>query len=171
MILVMIYVFAAGALGGFVNAMFSENGFVLPKKETSDKITILRPGFSGNILVGGVAALVSWGLYGPLAAVSIVGSKTGGETPVSLTLSAIAGAILIGVGGARWLTNEVDKKLFRATAAEAANSPASQSLSRAIAISSPVMAFRATMGKPDNNKKNNKERIKVIWFRMEKVFL
>ena len=153
MILAMIYVFAAGALGGFVNAMFSENGFVLPKKETSDKITIVRPGFSGNILVGGVAALVSWGLYGPLAAVSILGSKTGGEATISLTLSALAGAVLIGVGGARWLTNEVDKKLFRATAAEAANAPASQSLSRTIAISSPVMAFRAAMAKPNATKR------------------
>jgi len=153
MILVMIYVFAAGAVGGIINALISDNGFVLPKKETSDKISIIRPGFSGNILTGGVAALVSWGLYGPLAAVNILKCKTGDEASLSLTLSAIAGAVLIGVGGARWLTNEVDKKLLRATAAEAANAPASQKLSRSIAISSPVMAFRAAVANLDDIEK------------------
>jgi hypothetical protein len=153
MILVLLYVFVAGAVGGVVNALLTDNGFVLPKTETSDKITIIRPGFSGNILIGGVAALISWGLYGPLAAINIMAGKAAVGEKLSLTLSALAGAVLVGVGGARWLTNEVDKKFLRATASAAANSPASQSISRAISISSPAMAFRAMMGRPDDSKK------------------
>ena len=152
MIRLMIFIFAAGAAGGFINALITDNGFVLPKKEISGTISIIRFGFMVNIFVGGVAALVSWGLYGPLAAVNIMERKTG-DAAISLTLSAIAGAVLIGVGGARWLTNEVDKKLLRATAAEAANAPASQSLSRSISISSPVMAFRAAVANLNTTEK------------------
>ena len=32
---------------------------------------------------------------------------------MSLTFSALAGALLVGVAGAKWITNEVDKKLLK----------------------------------------------------------
>jgi hypothetical protein len=74
----------------------------------SERGGILRPGWLGNALIGGVAASVSWSLYGPFAGVSIT-AATGIETATKgdLTLAAIGGAILVGVAGARWLSNEV----------------------------------------------------------------
>jgi len=48
------------------------------------------------------------------------------------------GAILIGVGGARWLTSEVDKNLLRAAAAGAQSSAA---VSQQIALAAPAQAL------------------------------
>lgn len=52
-------IFLAGAVGGVVNALISDNGFVLPQRVASNQSRILRPGFLGNILIGGVAASIS----------------------------------------------------------------------------------------------------------------
>ncbi len=113
-------VLGAGAVGGTINALLSDNGFLLPRTDEYVGRRILRPGFLGNVLVGGIAAVISWGLYGPLAAAAIVGAPIAGTTvEPSLTLSALVGAALVGVAGARWLTNEVDKNLLRAAASEA----------------------------------------------------
>jgi len=54
----------SGAVGGIINALVSDNGFVKPSEETAGEVTIIRPGFAGNILLGSVAAFISWGLYG-----------------------------------------------------------------------------------------------------------
>ena len=108
-------VFAAGAVGGVVNALTSENGFVLPRRELVNGIRVWRPGFLLNVFVGGVAGAVSWGLYGPLATRYVIGGP-GGDTDLGLTLTALAGAVLVGVAGARWLTSEAEKKLLRALA-------------------------------------------------------
>jgi hypothetical protein len=35
------------------------------------------------------------------------------RTRISFTFSALAGAFLVGVAGAKWITNEVDKKLLK----------------------------------------------------------
>jgi hypothetical protein len=45
----------AGAVGGVVNALMSDNGFVLPKTAHG----IIRPGYLGNVLIGAVAAGIS----------------------------------------------------------------------------------------------------------------
>jgi hypothetical protein len=141
-------VVAAGALGGVVNAFMTDNGFALPRHETTpDKsVTILRPGYFGNVMIGAVAALISWGLYGPLSSMIIVstGKATEANTtpaPVGLTLASFVGAILVGIGGAKWLTNEVDKKLLRATAAEAASKQPSPDASQQIAQANPAQAL------------------------------
>jgi hypothetical protein len=60
-----------------------------------------------------------------------------------LTLSAFVGAVLVGVAGARWLTNEVDKSLLRTTAVEAASSAGNPRLAERIALASPAGALRA----------------------------
>ncbi len=128
---ILITIAAAGGVGGVVNALMSDNGFVLPKSASSGNGKILRPGFLGNILIGAVAAVISWGLYGPFADFAVIGA--GDARAVMLTLAALVGALLVGVGGARWLTNEVDKTLLRAAASRAAagdpdNNRAAQSL-------------------------------------------
>ncbi|NEQ26089.1 MAG: hypothetical protein F6K28_44995 [Microcoleus sp. SIO2G3] len=59
-----------------------------------------------------------------------------------MTLSAFVGAVLVGIAGARWLTNEVDKQLLRAAATEAAVAPADEKKAVRIASASPNEALR-----------------------------
>ena len=106
-------VFGAGALGGVVNALTTENGFVLPRRELVNGVWVFRPGFLLNVFVGGIAGVVSWGLYGPLATRYVIGGPDVGEG-LGLTLTALTGAVLVGVAGARWLTSEAEKKALRA---------------------------------------------------------
>ena len=134
-------VMLAGAAGGLLNAYFTDNGFVWPKVESVGAFTITRPGFLGSMLVGGIAAGVSWGLYGPFAGVSILGSTDGVRPGAALTVSALVGAVLVGIGGGRWLTDQADKSLLKATAAQAAQGRASPEASAAIAASRPAAAL------------------------------
>ena len=147
--LLVLIVFGVGAIGGAINALISDNGFVLPKSTAG----ILRPGFFGNMLIGGVAAAISWSLYGPLASLPIVSVGTRETAPAQgdLTLAAIGGAILVGVAGARWLSNEVDKALLRTAGAKVSNS--TSGLSVAFATQSPadvVQAAQRVMGGSDD---------------------
>ena len=70
----LLYVAAAGGVGGIVNASMSDKGFKMPSVDKVDDIAILQPGWIGNMIVGAVAAAVSWGLYGPLASRFIDGT-------------------------------------------------------------------------------------------------
>jgi hypothetical protein len=143
---ILLIVCAAGAVGGIVNALMSDNGFLLPQSEKDDKYKIIRPGFFGNIIISAVAAGISWGLYGPLASYPLIGGtpSPGVPTPApSLTVSALMGAALVGVAGARWLTNEVDKKLLKAAASEAAGAkPTDDNTAKKILMSRPTEALR-----------------------------
>ncbi len=100
--------------------------FVLKKvKEVVGATRIIRPGFLGNVFISGSAATIFWGLYGKYAAYDLVATlqaEVVGSRALELTPSDLAGAVLVGVAGARWLTNEVDKRLLRAAASEAATS-------------------------------------------------
>jgi hypothetical protein len=138
---ILLVVCVAGAVGGVVNALMSDNGFVLP--QTKDGI--IRPGYLGNVLISAVAAGISWGMYGPFADYVIFGvAPTGGPSPSSpnLKVAALVGAVLVGVAGARWLTNEVDKKLLKAAASEAAGAKATDvSTAKKILMASPAQAL------------------------------
>ena len=139
----MTIIFAFGALGGVVNALLTDNGFILPKKEQRDNTKIIRPGFLVNIFIGGVAALVSWGLYGPFAAVFIIGGTNDPNLySTGLSLSSVVGGLLVGVGGARWLSNEVDKKLLRAAASTAASGQPNDQKAIRISAAPPAEALR-----------------------------
>ena len=139
----MTIIFAFGAVGGVVNALLTDNGFILPKKEQQDNTKIIRPGFLVNIFIGGIAALVSWGLYGPFAAVFVIGGTNDpGFGSTGLSLSAVVGGLLVGVGGARWLTNEVDKKLLRAAASKAASGQPNDQKAIRISAATPAEALR-----------------------------
>jgi hypothetical protein len=113
---------AAGACGGIVNALLTDNGFVLPTRESS----ILCPGFISNVLVGAFSAFSSWAFYGSGAGVELARSAAQGapHAQLSLTFSALAGALLVGVAGSKWITNEVDKKLLKESVKVAATKPA-----------------------------------------------
>jgi hypothetical protein len=90
-----------------VNALLSDNGFVTPKW----KRTVWCPGFIANVLLGAVAAFISWALYGSGAGVEL--GQVMERSTISLRFSALAGALVVGIAGAEWLTNEVDKKLLK----------------------------------------------------------
>jgi hypothetical protein len=146
MVIALVIILVAGAIGGLINALMSDNGFAMPKPEMVDGTRIWRTGFLGNMLIGGISAAISWGLYGPLAAAYIFGgpeAPSGSEALViGLTLSSLVGALLIGVGGARWLSNEVDKKLLRAAASKAASGAPKPELGNRILLAKPSEVLR-----------------------------
>lgn len=140
-------VFLGGAVGGIINALISDNGFVLPREEIINNVCIVRPGIAGNVLIGAVAAFISWGLYGSYSGVLIFSGSSGiGMSELNLTLSSVAGAILIGIGGARWLTNEVDKSLLKTAAVTAAASQPSSEGSRRMVVATPSQTFNIAKG-------------------------
>ncbi len=57
--LLLLIVCAAGAVGGLINGLLSDNGFILPRSEQLDQLSVLHPGFLGNMLIGTVAAGLS----------------------------------------------------------------------------------------------------------------
>ena len=105
-LLVASLVVVAGGIGGFFNALLTDRGLIFPKSEELDSGgRIWRPGWLGNVLVGALSAFINWGLYGQFTGAGSVG-----------TLSIFVGALLIGLGGSRLLTREIEKKVN--TAAE-----------------------------------------------------
>jgi hypothetical protein len=136
-----------GAVGGVINDIISDNGFVVPREEIVDNVCISRPGIAGNVLIGAVAAFISWGLYGSYSGTLIFSGSSGvGMSELNLTISSVAGAILIGIGGARWLTNEVDKSLLKTAAVTAAASPSSSEDSQRMVRATPSQTFNIAKG-------------------------
>jgi hypothetical protein len=133
---------AAGALGGVVSAFLSEDrGFALPRAVPTDGGTVLRPGFAGHVLVGGVASFISWGLYGPGADTVLVGGGSAAAGMTGMTAGAVAGAMGVGVGGAKFLATYVDKKLLRATASLAAGKSADPEAAGHLDVAEPTAAL------------------------------
>jgi hypothetical protein len=95
---------ACGAIGGFVNALLAGD-LHLPHREEN----VYSPGWIGNVVIGAVAALVVWGLYGPMAKVALIGQTAPG-VQVVFTFAELAGSIVTGIGGGRILSSEVQKK-------------------------------------------------------------
>jgi len=105
----------AGACGGVVNALLTDNGFALPRRVAG----VWCPGVISNILVGAFAAFSSWAFYGSGASVELADQTA--RNLISLRFSALAGAFLVGVAGSKWITNEVDKRLLKEGVKVAAN--------------------------------------------------
>ncbi len=115
---------SAGAIGGLINAYFTDHGL----KHPSTLNGIWCPGAIGNVIVGSVSAIISWTLYGSGAAVDITNPSP--RELVSLRLSALAGAALVGMAGARWLSSEVDKQLSNQNVQKLAERHVSQELTQ-----------------------------------------
>lgn len=110
---------AAGALGGAVNAFLAHDGFVLPRiTRPARGARVIRPGFLGNVFVGLVTAVVLAALYSPLGQIDLASNEVTG--PYRLTLYVLGGALLSGIGGARLLTSEVDRRFDTVTKTELA---------------------------------------------------
>lgn len=108
-----LFVACAGALGGLLNAFMSDNGFALPTRIKG----VLCPGALWNVFVGGISAVTSWALYGSGVTIDIASSQ---REQISLKLGALAGALIVGMAGSKWLTSEVDKSLMRQAVVEVA---------------------------------------------------
>ena len=128
-------VFGVGLVGGLANALLSGNTFLLPKKDAGPPKDVLMPGLLATMFVGGIAAVVSWGLYGANAGDSIDGNA-------SIKVAALAGALVIGFGGARWLTNEVDKSLLSKSTAIAAGASKSEATAQSVLHATPMETLK-----------------------------
>src|SRR5258706_391162 len=77
-----------GGIGGFVNAL-NASDLHLPHRQPGN---VYSRGWIGNVIIGAVAALVLWGLYGPMAKVELIGEPSV-AVHVSMTFADVAGAI------------------------------------------------------------------------------
>lgn len=119
-------VMVAGGIGGLVNSLILDKGLTLPHTvPKGDGTSLLLPGFIGNVLIGAVAAGVSWSLYSTPQQFAL-------SINASSTLVALGGAVLVGMAGAGWLTNTLEKNVFRAIVAQAVAAPASPDVAQQI---------------------------------------
>lgn len=127
----------AGGLGGVINALVTDNGFFLPRAEKVKGSAIIRMGFLTNILVGAAAGFVTWAATTGL----IIGTPPASSMDNNLPVSALGNAVLVGIAGARVISSEIDKRLLKATAHEAAKSGPSDIAASQILEASPAQAL------------------------------
>lgn len=127
----------AGGIGGLLNALLKDKAIILPGFYTVDGNKIIRLGVFGNILIGAIAAAVSWGLYGPFNGYVLLGTSVDALSNISVTLASVMGAILVGIGGARVLTNEFDNRILK-TAVETSISKSNPDKLKDIEMATPI---------------------------------
>jgi hypothetical protein len=98
-------IFVAGCLGGLVNCIV-KGEFKLPFRD--EDAQVFRLGGLGTMVIGGAAAVASWGLYGSLSNFLLIGNNT---TPPVLHLAEFSSSLIIGFGGGRWFTAEDDRRV------------------------------------------------------------
>jgi hypothetical protein len=137
-LLILAWIFGLGGLGSIVAAFLGDNGWHLPYIDQG----IFRPGWIGNVLVGGLAAVASW---------AMANSTNLFETTSSLTFTTatLANALLIGFGGASWFKSQAEKSILQKTAAVAAGKTPDPGSANTIATSSPMEALRAANNMKD----------------------
>lgn len=124
------YACIAGALGGLVKPLVVQTSYVMPAFESG----IFIPGFLGNVIVGCVAAGLFWLLSGP--------DPSANPPPGPREIGkGLAGAFLISLSGAGWLSSESEKSLYKGTAIAAAHNDGD--LPRTIEAGHPAQALRA----------------------------
>lgn len=99
-------IFGAGLVGGFVNSLIAGE-LQLPRRD--QQANVYRPGWVGSCLVGGIAAVTFWGLYGPLADFALIGSSANSAT-VTLKVGQLFGSLVTGIGGGKLLLGAVERK-------------------------------------------------------------
>ena len=140
-------VLLTGAVGGAINAFISDNGFALPCEENVNNVIIFRPGFIGNVMIGAIASLITWGLSGSYSSTVLLGPQAGiGTDQSSLSISTLASSLLVGIGGAKTLTNESDKALLKTAAVTVAAANQQYDAAQKIALAKPAEAFHIAKG-------------------------
>jgi hypothetical protein len=101
---IILLIAGCGAVGGIVNCAVSGE-FNYPRVDATAKVW--RPGWIGNVLVGAVASVVVWGIYGPLASFDLV---TGNVTDIHVTVAQLLSSLVIGLSGGKILTLMAEKQ-------------------------------------------------------------
>jgi hypothetical protein len=125
----------AGAMGGLVNALMTNNGFALPRRIEG----IWCPGALSTVLIGAFAAFASWAFYGSGAGIDIADHLARPH----LQMPALAGAFLVGVVGAKWITNETDKRLLKESVKVAATKDVSREEADEIILGTPLQVLKS----------------------------
>lgn len=146
------WIVGAGALGGLVNGLLVDNTFGFPKNSPPAAGVQTGPPHLGgwalailvNIFFGVVASWLSWAMYGPLSGCPLFGEQPKAclHPELTLTLSALATAVVVGVAGPRWITNEYDKKLLKDAAAEAMTKEPNAPMAHRITAVGPAEVLR-----------------------------
>jgi hypothetical protein len=101
---IILLIAGCGAIGGIVNCAISGE-FNYPRFDRGAKVW--RPGWIGNVLVGAVASVVVWGIYGPLASYDVM---TGHVADIHLTVAQLLSSLVIGLSGGKILTLMAEKQ-------------------------------------------------------------
>ena len=131
-----------GAIGGAINAIITDNGFILPREENSQNASIIIPGVITNILMGGASGFLYWGFTEANSLFTVYGPAAPGTEEIKISVYSIAMVILVGATGSRYLTTEIDKRLLKAAAISAAAARPSQEDAQKMANATPIQAFR-----------------------------
>ncbi|MEQ1761341.1 MAG: hypothetical protein ABL986_23780 [Vicinamibacterales bacterium] len=99
-------IFGAGFIGGLVNSLI-EGELQLPHRDS--EANVFRPGWVGSCLVGGIAAVSFWGLYGPFADLALIGG-TPQPPAVTLRVGELFGSLVTGIGGGKLLLGAVERR-------------------------------------------------------------
>jgi hypothetical protein len=67
-----IAILVLGAIGGIVFALLMEKGLAWPYKETKDKQLIINFGFVADVIIGSVAAAVTYALNPPTGVMTLI---------------------------------------------------------------------------------------------------
>jgi hypothetical protein len=103
----MVLVAGLGAAGGIVNCAITGE-FIFPKFDSATRIW--RPGWVGNVLVGGAAATVVFGMNGPLASFDLFARQ---QPEMHFTVAQLISSIVVGLGGGNILTQFAQKQAER----------------------------------------------------------
>jgi len=137
---------AAGAFGGLLNAvqLTYRGSSTVDVAANTGPATSYGPrkwfrDFGYCILLGFAAGVLSWSLYGPYTLENVFQNQPQTQTPrlFDLPLGTLGTAVIVGLGGSRWLTNEVDKKLLQAAVVDASRKPGNAELSAKLIDASP----------------------------------
>jgi hypothetical protein len=99
-------ILGSGAAGGLIKGFLpGKGGIRMPSYNKKTKVW--DPGLAGNILVGGVAPVIIWLIYGPFSGKDFA---TILDEIVPISLLQIGMSFLIGIGGATILSSLADKQ-------------------------------------------------------------
>jgi len=125
----------AGATGGILNALLSDNVFLLPHFVSIGKRRIVRPGLLVNVAVGGLAIFSAFRALEDVSCSPPI--MSGGRL-----LAAVLGAVIMGALSARWVTDEADKRFLRAAVRVASTAPAAHpDTVRAMEVAPPYVVY------------------------------
>ncbi len=136
---------AAGAVGGVVHDLLTGTLTYPRNTQEGGGQRQWSAGTLGSIVLGVVAAGLSWALYGPLSGADIAGGRSGTAT---LTWGALGGAVLVGGAGTRWIRAEIEKRDFKSAAVAAAGAHADAGAAGRIAAASGKDALAIAQGMP-----------------------